>query len=194
MNNTLKINLIESKGSWTSILNAARTTVRKDEVTKEPSSDWKRRVLLAEHSPIRKIVISAKWLNMPSWVSVHLVRHWLGIIHFVTSQRTDRTGIDRNSLPQDSLIDHEFEANQQAIINISKKRLCQLASRETQHAWRLFLKSIQLDHPELYSACVPDCVYRGWCFEMNPCNYYKTKRFQKDLNKYREGVNGWTEE
>lgn len=52
-------------------------------------------MLLAEHSPIRKLIISWKWYDLLSWVSVHLVRHKFGVDHWVRTQRTDRTGIDR---------------------------------------------------------------------------------------------------
>ena len=36
------------------IKSACMTTISKQAGTKEPSSEWKRRLLLAEHSPIRR--------------------------------------------------------------------------------------------------------------------------------------------
>ena len=62
---------------------------------------------------------------------MHFVRHKHGIEHWISTRRTDRTGIDRNELRQDELVTHEFEANAQAIINISRKRMCFQASKET---------------------------------------------------------------
>ena len=86
-------------GSWRDVADAARTTIRLGAGTKEPKPSWKRRILLAEHSPIRKLLVSWKWGNLPYWVSVHFVRHKYGIEHFVSTQRTDRTGEDRRSAP-----------------------------------------------------------------------------------------------
>ena len=41
-------------GTWRDVANAARTTIGQEAGEGEPSSKWKRRMLLAEHSPIRK--------------------------------------------------------------------------------------------------------------------------------------------
>ena len=73
-------------GTWRSVADAARTTIRMPEGTKEPSSKWKKTILLSEHSPIRKLMFSWKWTNLPYWVSVHFVRHKFGIEHFVSTQ------------------------------------------------------------------------------------------------------------
>lgn len=188
----MRVEFLETLGSWQNVKNSARTTVGKDKDECDPSPEWKRKILLAEHSPIRQISIRAVWTGLKSWVSVHFVRHKFGIEHFVQSQRTDRTGIPRDELPQGSLVNHEILVNQQAIIYISRKRLCNLASLETRMAWRDFLKSIEKDHPELVSVCVSDCVYRGWCYEMKSCGYVRTESYQKQLNRYRENINGWT--
>ena len=104
------------------------------EGTKEPSSKWKKTILLAEHSPIRKLVFSWKWINLPYWVSVHFVRHKFGIEHFVSTQRTDRTGTDRTGARQDAPVEHECFANAQAVMFISRRRLCSQASPETRAA------------------------------------------------------------
>lgn len=138
----MQVKLLDIKGTWRSIADAARTTIGKDAGEGEPSSSWKRRMLLCEHSPIRKLIIGWKWTNLLSWVSVHFVRHKFGIEHWVRSQRTDRTGIERNELKQSELIEHEAEANAQAIINISRKRLCVQASEETRIAWVRFLDEL----------------------------------------------------
>lgn len=175
------------KGTWNDVLNSARTTVNKDPISKEPTSEWKRKILLAEHSPIRQIIIKGIWGDLKYFVSVHITRHWLGIVHFVRSQRTDRTGISRDDLPQGALIEHEVEANAQAIINISRKRLCVgQVSPETREAWQAFLDSFKDTEPELYSVCVRECVYRGFCPEMKTCKYNETKEYQQKLEEYRK--------
>lgn len=185
----MKVDFLGVKGTWREIANSARTTVNKEEGVKTPSSSWKRRMLLAEHSPIRQLILKWKWREIPYYVSVHIARHWLGIVHFVRTQRTDRTGIDRTTLPQGALVEHEIEANAQAMINISRRRLCSQASPETREAWRTALNSIQEIEPELYQACVKDCVYRGYCYEYKSCGYHKTEAFQKELAIYRKGIN-----
>ena len=185
----MKVKILDITKNWLDIKNAALTTVGKQSL-KEPTSKWKKQILLCEHSPIRKFKISWKWSDLKSWVSVHIVRHKIGIEHFVTSQRTDRQDkYDRDEAKQSALISHECEANAQAIINISRKRLCNNASQETREAWQEFLDSFKDDEPELYSVCVPECIYRGHCFEFNTCKYYKTKEYQNKLEEYRKGIN-----
>jgi hypothetical protein len=189
----MDVKLIKVKGTWRDVADAARTTIGMEAGTNEPSSNWKRKMLLCEHSPIRKIHINWKWINLKSWISVHFVRHKFGIEHWVKSQRPDRTGNrdNRDNAPQGTLIDHECEANPQAVINISRKRLCNQAMPETREAWKLFLKSLRYKEPELYSVCVPDCIYRGWCYEYKSCGFHKTNQFKEQLNKYRININDW---
>ena len=67
---------------------------------------------------------------------MHLVRHWLGFIPFVHSQREDRRQLEvpRDELPQGALNDMDISINAQAMINVSRKRLCSKASPETRDA------------------------------------------------------------
>jgi hypothetical protein len=185
----MEVKLLSIKGTWREVADSCNTTIGKDPGEKDPSSSWKRRLLLSEHSPIRQIIVKFKWTDLPYWVSVHIVRHWLGIIHWVTTQRSDRTGISRNELPQGALVAHEVEVNAQALINISRKRLCYQASPETRRAWELAIASFQRTEPELYSACVRDCVYRGWCFEYKSCGYHRSENYLDELAMYRYKIN-----
>lgn len=185
----MDIKILSITKNWLDIKNAALNTIGKQS-NKEPTSEWKRRILLCEHSPIRKLKISWKWINLKYWVSVHIVRHKIGIEHFVTSQRNDRQNkYDRDKTPQSALITHECEANAQAIINISRKRLCNQASKETREAWQKFLDSFKDDEPELYSVCVPECIYRnGLCPEFKTCGWNKTLEFENKLKQYIKGI------
>jgi hypothetical protein len=185
----MRVKFLGIKGSWREVADAANTTINKEAGTKEPSSQWKRRMLLCEHSPIRQLLIRCKWYEIKYWVSVHLVRHKIGIEHWVRTQRSDRTGVNREELPQGALVEHEILANAQAIINISRKRLCNQAAKETREAWKMLLESIKDKEPELYKACVPDCIYRGWCYEFKSCGYHKTEEYQQRLKEYRAGIN-----
>ena len=51
--------LLRVKGTWREVADSARTTIHKEAGLKEPSSKWKRRMLLSEHSPIRQLLINA---------------------------------------------------------------------------------------------------------------------------------------
>lgn len=174
--------------SWKRALNAARRTIGKAPLAKEPSKSWEAKMLLAEHSPIRLVEFDWTWKDIMQWVTTHLVRHHEGCEKFVHSQRGDRRALSvpRNELPQGALNDMDMTANAQAIINISRKRLCSCASKETREAWKQVVEAIREVDPVLADKCVPECLYRGFCPEfMNPCGYSKTKKFEKDLQKYR---------
>ena len=104
--------------------------------------------------------------------------------HFVQTQRTDRTGVDRDALPQGALVNHTMRINAQAVINISRKRLCGKASPETREAWLMVLKAIWDKEPELYSVCVPNCVYRGFCPEMDGCGIWESGNYLEYRDEY----------
>ncbi len=185
---SVTLEFMGTRSTWRDVADAARTTINREAGSKDPSSEWKKRMLLAEHSPIRQLVFRWKWVGLKSWVSVHLVRHKFGIDHFVSTQRSDRTGTDRNAARQDNPVTHECIANAQAIISISRKRLCTQASIETREAWKLLIDAIREENPELASCCVPECVYRGFCPEFKCCGYANTPAFQDALRAYHSGA------
>lgn len=170
---------------WPKVKRAARTTVSKDGEGAYPSDKWKKTILLAEHSPIRKIKFAWKWADLKSWVSVHFVRHKFGIEHWVSTQRSDRTGMNRDSSPQDAPVGHECEANAQALIFISRRRLCTQASPETRNAWQEVKAEVKKVDPVLASVMVPECIYRGFCPEFESCGYAETEAYRKALEEYR---------
>ena len=184
----MKIDNFEHIDNWQGIKDSTMNTIGKDTGV-YPSSDWKRRLIMSEHSPIRRMKFYWRWLDLKYWVSVHISRHKIGIEHFVKTQRTDRTGVDRNDLPQGSLVNHACEADAQALINVSRKRLCFCASPETRQAWESVKESVAKVEPELASCMVKECVYRGFCPEMFPCGYSDTIQFKKELAEYRKGIN-----
>lgn len=191
-----EVNRIEQVTSWKRVLNAARRTIGKQPLDKEPSDSWKAKMLLAEHSPIRLLEYDWSWSKIMQWVTTHLVRHHEGCEKFVHTQRGDRRTLleeynvsSRNELPQGATNDMDMTANAQALINISRKRLCSCASKETREAWQQVKAAIAEIDPVMASKMVPECIYRGFCPEfMNPCGYSKTEKYQQDLKKYREWV------
>lgn len=185
-----KIKRLELVTTWKRVLNAARRTIGKNPLDKEPSDSWKAKMLLAEHSPIRLLEYDWTWTQIQQWITAHLVRHHEGCEKFVHTQRVDRNSalqcLDRDDLPQGLLNDMDMSANAQALINISRKRLCSCASKETREAWQQVKEAIKEIDPIMASKMVPECLYRGFCPEfMNPCGYSKTKKFEEDLINYR---------
>lgn len=166
----MKTEILKIKGDWEEVVNDCRATVGKKELGKEPSESFKRSILISEHSPIRDISIKWRWVNMPHWVTVHWVRHkWE---KFVTSQRSDRTGILRDKLPQDEPQNFVGEANSQHLIDTFRKRLCRMASKETREYAEDFKKTLKNVQPEISDVLVPNCVYRCGCPEPNGCKWF----------------------
>lgn len=180
------INWCEYTDEWSKVKRSARTTIHKDGEGNYPDDAWKKTMLLAEHSPIRRIRFSWRWENLKSWVSVHFVRHKHGVEHWVSTQRSDRTGVDRDKSTQDAPVCHECEANAQALIYISRKRLCNQASPETRKAWKEVKAEVARRDPVLASVMVPECIYRGFCPEFRSCGYANTEEFRWRLSTYRK--------
>jgi hypothetical protein len=165
----MRAELVSRHGTWEDVKAAAMVTVGKDAGEGEIPASWKKKMCLCEHSPIRLLNFTIQLYDIPSWVSVHLVRHKIGVEHFVQSQRSDRTGICRDKLPQDTPVNHRLALNAQALINISRKRLCYKAATETRAVWDSVIFCIIPVEPELAECCVPNCVYQGGCVEYAPC-------------------------
>ena len=190
----MKVSRLDLITSWKRVLNAARRTVGKKPLDKEPSDNFKAKILLAEHSPIRLLEFDWTWEDIKQWVTVHIVRHHEGCEKFVHSQRVDRNpllkGLNRDELPQGLLNEMDMTANAQALINISRKRLCSCASPETREAWRAVLDKVKQIDPIIAEKCVPECVYRGFCPEFDRCcGYVNSKQYQEQLKIYRDPHN-----
>ena len=165
-----KTEILKIKGDWQDVVDDCRTTVGKDSLGKEPSKKFKREILISEHSPIRSISIKWKWVNIPSWVATHFSRHKWEC--FIKTQRTDRTGTDRNKLPQDEPVIMSGDANTQHLIDMARKRLCYMASPETRKYMEDLKIAIHDVEPEVADVLVPNCVYRCGCNEPNGCEWF----------------------
>lgn len=170
---------------WPQVKHAARTTIGKAGAGLYPDEKWKKTALLAEHSMIRKIRFQWVWVGLKSWVSTHFVRHKVGIEHWVSTQRSDRTGVDRSTLAQDAPVRHEADANAQALIHISRKRLCMQAAPETRAAWEEVKEQVAQKDPVLAEVMVRECVYRGFCPEFHSCGYADTPEYRQEVERYR---------
>lgn len=145
-------------------------TVGKD-TTKLPTIEWIKRLVEAEHSPIRELWFGIK-MTIPYWVSVHFVRHHIGVNHYVQTQRDDRTSdtVSRNTKPQGEMVTHIMSINAQELINMAHKRLCRQASKETREVMQAIVKEVTTVAPYMKDVLVPLCKYRnGKCTEMFSC-------------------------
>ena len=173
----IKILKAPTEEDWMLVKKAAFRTMDKD-TDKPPTLEWKKRILKAQHSPIRMLTFLIEFKNLPSWVSVHLVRH-VHATPFVSTQRNDRgqreDGYDRRKAPQDTPVSMMWYMNAEELITIAHKRYCLLASSETRAVVSRMCNMIEKAYPEYEGLFQPLCAYRnGLCDEFNPCGYYKT--------------------
>ena len=108
--------------SWTDVLNAARFTQRKSLKSGEPSVKWKKKIIKAEHSPLRCLMFNIDFYDIPYYVSVHLVRH----VHsqpFVSSSRPDvnKENSPRSEQRKTDPVNMRLFLNAQEIIKINAK-------------------------------------------------------------------------
>ena len=135
-----------------------------------PTTVWRHRILKAGHSPIRTLMWTIELRDVPYWVSVHLVRHKVGVEHFVRSQRNDRqSAYDRTKAPQDAPVTHVMDVNAAALMQICRMRLCGKAAPETRAVAEAIRDAIYAASPEFEGLLAPTCERYGVCDEMRPC-------------------------
>lgn len=161
----IKVRVLKWDVDWLEIKNLCRTTVRMKDSVKEPTEKWKKDLLMAEHSPLRHSLITIEVENIPYAISTHFVRHHEGIEKYISTSRSDRTGVDRQERSQMEGVTMRLDLNIQAILNISRKRLCMQADPTTRKVWLLVLKELLPYSPELVWACVPEGIHQGCCPE-----------------------------
>ena len=194
----MKLNVTPTKilkidADWTDVKNECRNTVNKDATDTPATEKFIENILISEHSPIRLVSIKWRWEGIKSWVSVHFARHWLGIDKWISTQRQDRTGVDRNKSPQDTPVNMDMKANAQALINMSRFRLCRQASPETRWQMEDLKKAIHdSGQTQLAFVMQPNCIYRCGCPEFQQCGYWSAfceRHKDEDLlnikNRYR---------
>lgn len=168
--------------NWLNIKNACRNTVSMKDSEIEPTSEWKRKLLICRHSPIRKGVVTWKWDEIPYAISTHFARHHIGCEKWISTSREDRTGIKREERSQMDMVSMEMEATIEALMNISERRLCMQADKTTRSYWEDLLEKIKEYDEDIYWACVPQCVAHGGCIEpFSDCKYFEI--FAKELTK-----------
>lgn len=170
---------------------AMRVTRGKDMYTKKmPSLEMWYKMILSEHSSSRVVKYRIYVEDIPFYNHVHLVRHHVGFEPHVYSQRDDNS-IDettpRDELPQGTLINMFFDANVQALINISRKRLCHKSHRTTQNLIKK-LKVALIYQGDAYDKVLGELLMKpcswwaGVCAEPEPCGKVMGVRNLADIH------------
>lgn len=194
----MRINWISD--SWTRIKNHCRTTVNKQFTDNKPTSEFKRNLLISEHSPIRLLEIDWTWEKIKYWLSTEWSRHKFE--KFITSQRDDRMidDIPRDKKTQDALVNFDGYANAQNTIDAWRKRLCFQATPEARKLAEDFKFELHKSEPEWSDILVPNCIYRNGCPEFSMCKekfYAKFLKYCKDnsvnLNSIQDRYSAYNE-
>ena len=150
------------------IREAALNTVGK-ELVGEMTPIMFHKYLIAEHSPIRSLILRVTFYDMNYYTSVHFARH-VHAVHYVSTGRPDRTKKERTV---DDTVTHMMDINCQALIDMARKRLCYKCSEDTR-LWmeelkRQLIKSPDSFYSNLGRVLTPNGLYRGFCPEFKTC-------------------------
>lgn len=163
----MKTTILKIKGDWQDIVDGCRITVAKPPLGKDPSAEFKRDILLAEHEPIREMWIKWKWTSIPYCIAMHWKTHiWPSRVN---TSREDRTGIKRSERRQTDPVDFEGAMNFQHQIDTMRKRLCWQADPQTREYAEDYKATLYAYEPQASNVLVPNCVYRCGCPEMKMC-------------------------
>lgn len=172
--------------NWDNALSAARFTVGKATPEgKMPSDKWKHQMCASEHSPLREVVYRVECYGISRRAMSHLVRHHEGIEKYVETSRPDR-----NPNADPDKVNVAFTINAQALIQISRTRLCSKAWHETRYVWVHIIDAIEEVDKIVPQYCVPNCVYRnGICPETPSCKYVESGGWKEATKEYIEYIN-----
>lgn len=168
----MKTQIRKVEADWRDVKNECRNTSNKEATNIPATKEFIKKILISEHSPIRLVRIKWRWEGIKSWIATHWCRHHIGVEKWISTQRADRTGVDRNSSRQDAPVNMDMEGNSQALINMGRYRLCHQASDET----REYMEDLKIEikdvgQEELSNVLVPNCIYRAGCSEFDCCGY-----------------------
>jgi len=141
----------------------ARCAATEKRLSMADRGDFLLRAYLSEHSPIRAMLFWIEIDGISNRVHTHLVRHHVGVQHWVRTQRPDRGG-------KEGTRDITMYINAQGLIDMAKVRLCFKAHKDTRAVMLGIRDALRKVDPALASVMVPKCVYRnGLCGEFKPC-------------------------
>ena len=67
----MDIDIFKHEDNWQDVKDSTMNTIGKT-TGKYPTSEWKRKLIMSEHSPIRRIKFYWRWKDLKYWVSVHI--------------------------------------------------------------------------------------------------------------------------
>lgn len=181
----MQIKVTPTTISWDVVKEAGLKTAGLKMVN-EPNSRYKRKIIASEHSPIRLYWFCIDIDNIKSYAISHLVRHKEDFESFVRTLRTDITKIKGFLITRETENSVQIHCNIQALINVSRKRLCRKSSEYTTEVWQNVVNEIAKIEPEVAEFCVPECIYRnGICPEGDKCCHFnKSNKFVIQLRRY----------
>lgn len=173
----MKIEILRhpTQKDWERCKMLALNTIGKKYAGAEVTDKWKHKMLRAEHSPIRTLMFTIR-LTIPYFVSVHLVRHKIGVEHYVQSQRNDRqSNYNREIAPQNAMVSHIIEVNAEQLMFMARRRLCGQADVTTRFVMTYICLEVIKVNPEFKDFLKPMCHYRNECPEFNSCGHWKAE-------------------
>lgn len=168
---------------WRRVKNHCRTTDNKGFTENEATEEFKKKLLISEHSPIRLIEFDWSWKQIPYWVSTEWSRHKFE--KFISTQRDDRLIDDkpREDKPQGAPVNFDGYANEQNLIDSFRKRLCCKATKDARELAIDFKAKLHENMPYESNVLVPNCIYRMGCPEFKTCGHMQ-KFLEWCLEKY----------
>lgn len=186
MNYNIEVNILRwpVKEDWERCKDLALRTMGKKWAGREVTEEWKRQMLKCEHSPIRTLMFTIEMI-IPSYVSVHFVRHKIGVEHYVQSQRNDRqTNYDRELAPQNAMVMHTMDINAEQLMFMSRRRLCGMADATTRYVMAKICAAVLATNPEFEGRLAPMCEYRHECPEFVPCGHWAKVQKRNELQVF----------
>lgn len=129
------------------------------------------KIYFCEHSPMRTQIFWVRLNDIPTFVSTHLVRHKIDVEHYVKSNREDRPAYSGEGGGRWHSVNHGMRISAQSLVNLARKRLCAQSHMATRKVMLAIVESMKDVDPALAEKLVPDCIYRGGCFELRPCGF-----------------------
>jgi len=171
--------------NWERVRRCARFTIGKDDINGPVSDKFKRQMLIARHSVLRELEFSVEMYGIPSFVSVHLVRHHIGANHYVGTSRPDRTELrDRHEQRKDDPCNHLMTINAAELLHLCEQRLCSKAEEQTRMVVSKIVAELSKIEPLVAGYCKMSCVRIGFCPEHDGCRFcysHSCKVYRKEL-------------
>ncbi len=170
-----KITILKNNIDWDIIYKACQITRGKKDTSffdldENKQKEFKLKLIKSEHSPIRIGEIVVLFENVKSFVVFEFDRHKVGCEFFEKSNRCDFSQIlEDEDINRNTPIDFIAIFNMQAILNISKQRLCNKAHPEARYLWSKVKNEISKIEPELASLMLPKCKFYNVCNEFKSC-------------------------